>query len=32
MAADGTMVLRDVPGHGLTPADGAREAYRLSGT
>jgi L-alanine-DL-glutamate epimerase-like enolase superfamily enzyme len=32
MAADGTIVLRDVPGHGLTPADGAREAYRLSGT
>jgi L-alanine-DL-glutamate epimerase-like enolase superfamily enzyme len=30
--ADGTMALRDVAGHGLTPADGAREAYRLSAT
>ena len=29
MTADGTMAPRDVPGHGLSPADGAREAYRL---
>jgi L-alanine-DL-glutamate epimerase-like enolase superfamily enzyme len=28
-AADGTMAPRDVPGHGLAPADGAREAYRI---
>ena len=29
MAADGTMVFLDVPGHGISPASGAREAYRL---
>jgi L-alanine-DL-glutamate epimerase-like enolase superfamily enzyme len=29
MSADGLLVPRDVAGHGLRPADGAREAYRL---
>jgi L-alanine-DL-glutamate epimerase-like enolase superfamily enzyme len=29
MAAGGTLVPRDVPGHGLSPAAGVREAYRL---
>jgi len=28
--ADGTMTLRDVPGHGLQLAAGAREAYRIA--
>jgi L-alanine-DL-glutamate epimerase-like enolase superfamily enzyme len=31
MTAGGMMAPAEVPGHGLTPADGAREAYRLSG-
>jgi L-alanine-DL-glutamate epimerase-like enolase superfamily enzyme len=31
MADGGTMEPSGAPGHGLTPADGAREAYRLSG-
>jgi L-alanine-DL-glutamate epimerase-like enolase superfamily enzyme len=31
MAPDGTIAARDVPGHGLTPADGVRDAYRLNG-
>jgi L-alanine-DL-glutamate epimerase-like enolase superfamily enzyme len=30
MAADGMMEPSAAPGHGLMPADGAREAYRLS--
>jgi L-alanine-DL-glutamate epimerase-like enolase superfamily enzyme len=29
MATDGTLIARDVPGHGLAPAAGAREAYRI---
>lgn len=29
MSADGTLEPRDVPGHGIAPAPGAREAYRL---
>jgi L-alanine-DL-glutamate epimerase-like enolase superfamily enzyme len=29
MAADGTLAPLDVPGHGLSPASGAREAYRI---
>jgi hypothetical protein len=31
MAPEGTMEAYDVPGHGLTPADGVRDAYRLNG-
>jgi L-alanine-DL-glutamate epimerase-like enolase superfamily enzyme len=30
LSPDGTIGATDAPGHGLTPADGAREAYRLS--
>jgi L-alanine-DL-glutamate epimerase-like enolase superfamily enzyme len=29
MSADGLLAPRDVPGHGLRPAEGAREAYRI---
>jgi L-alanine-DL-glutamate epimerase-like enolase superfamily enzyme len=31
MAPDGTLAAALTPGHGLTPADGVRQAYRLSG-